>query len=66
MSERRSGLGAAARWGRGGLGVAGRCLAAAILLAVLAACQHGAATYDRSTGTWGVPLGPGSNRGGQS
>jgi hypothetical protein len=41
-------------------GRAGRWLAAGLALALLAACEHGSPSFDRSTGQWTVPLGPGS------
>jgi hypothetical protein len=42
---------------------AGRWLAAALALALLAACEHGSPSFDRSTGQFTVPLGPGSRQG---
>jgi hypothetical protein len=36
-------------------------LAAALVLAVLAACEHGQLSYDRSTGQFRVPIGAGSH-----
>jgi hypothetical protein len=44
-------------------GWAGRWLAAALVLAVLAACEHGQLSFDRSTGQFRVPLGAGSGQG---
>jgi hypothetical protein len=43
-----------------------RRLALALVLVLLAACQHGQTSFNRSTGTWSVPLGTGSSRGGQN
>ncbi len=45
------------------LGVAGRAerwLAAALALAVLAGCEHGPISFDRSSGQFKVPVGAGS------
>ena len=44
-------------------GRAARWVAAALALALLAACEHGSPSFDRSTGQWTVPLGPGSRQG---
>jgi hypothetical protein len=41
--------------------LAGRWLAAVLALAVLAACEHGSPSFDRSTGLFTVPLGPGAH-----
>ena len=47
-------------------GRGGRRLALALTLILLAACQHGQTSYNRSTGTWSMPFGTGSSRGGQN
>jgi hypothetical protein len=39
---------------------AGRWLAAALALAVLAGCEHGALSFNRDTGQFSVPIGAGS------
>ena len=41
-------------------GRAGRWLAAALALAVLAGCEHGQLSFDRSTGQFNLPIGAGS------
>jgi hypothetical protein len=42
------------------VGRAGRWLAAALALAVLAGCEHGQLSFDRDTGQFNVPIGAGS------
>jgi hypothetical protein len=45
---------------RGHTGRVGRWLAAALALAVLAGCEHGPISFDRSSGQFKVPVGAGS------
>jgi hypothetical protein len=45
---------------RGVPGPVGRWLAAALALAVLAGCEHGPISFDRSSGQFKVPVGAGS------
>jgi hypothetical protein len=59
MSDRAPAEGPAESY-RGVAGRAGRWLAAALALAVLAACEHGPISFDRSTGQFKVPVGAGS------
>lgn len=42
---------------------AGRWLAAALALAVLAGCEHGQLSFDQSTGQFRLPIGAGSGQG---
>jgi len=42
------------------VGRAGRWLAAALALAVLAGCEHGQLSFDRDTGQFNLPIGAGS------
>jgi len=42
------------------VGGAGRWLAAALALAVLAGCEHGQVSFNRETGQFDVPIGAGS------
>jgi len=44
------------------LGQAGRWLAAALALAVLAGCEHGELSFNRDTGQFSVPIGAGSHK----
>jgi hypothetical protein len=44
-------------------GRAGRWLAAALALAVLAGCEHGQLSFNRDTGQFNVPIGAGSGQG---
>jgi hypothetical protein len=48
---------------RGLTGAVGRWLAAALALAVLAGCEHGSLSFDKSTGQFKLPVGAGSGRG---
>ena len=41
-------------------GRAGRWLAAALALAMLAGCEHGQLSFNRDTGQFNVPIGAGS------
>jgi hypothetical protein len=41
-------------------GGAGRWLAVALALGVLAGCEHGSLSFDKSTGQFKVPVGAGS------
>jgi hypothetical protein len=41
-------------------GRVGRWLAAVLTLAVLAGCEHGALSFDKSTGQFKMPVGAGS------
>ena len=41
-------------------GRVGRWLAAGLALAVLAGCEHGSLSFDRSTGQFKIPVGAGS------
>jgi hypothetical protein len=41
-------------------GRVGRWLAAALALAVLAGCEHGSLSFDKSTGQFKLPVGAGS------
>jgi hypothetical protein len=43
-------------------GRAGRWLATALALAMLAGCEHGQLSFNRETGQFNVPIGQGSNR----
>ena len=43
-----------------GVGRAGRWLAAALALAVLAGCEHGQLSFNRDTGQFNLPIGAGS------
>jgi hypothetical protein len=45
---------------RAAFGRAGRWLAAALALAVLAGCEHGQLSFNRDTGQFSVPIGAGS------
>ena len=45
---------------RAPVGRAGRWLAAALALAVLAGCEHGQLSFNRDTGQFGIPIGAGS------
>ncbi|HTO81417.1 MAG TPA: hypothetical protein VMQ73_04235 [Methylomirabilota bacterium] len=40
-----------------------RGLVAALAIAVLAGCEHGSLSYDRSSGTFNLPIGAGSHQG---
>ena len=42
------------------VGGAGRWLAAALALAVLAGCEHGQVSFNQETGQFNVPIGAGS------
>jgi hypothetical protein len=42
------------------IGRAGRWLAAALALAVLAGCEHGQLSFNRDTGQFEMPIGAGS------
>jgi hypothetical protein len=44
-------------------GRVGRWLAAALALAVLAGCEHGSLSFDKSTGQFKLPVGAGSRQG---
>jgi len=62
MSDRGPSPGLPAQHHRARLGQAGRWLAAALALAVLAGCEHGELSFNRDTGQFSVPIGAGSHK----
>jgi len=63
MSDRAPAAAGPAGNRRGFAGRAGRWLAAALVLAVLAGCEHGPISFDSSSGQFKVPVGAGSGKG---